>query len=655
MKNTLRKNITLLAIPLLFLSGNALSADEPVTLRGKTYVMQDNEWYVIVNEKKRFKVNTEIITIKFKKDTQKNSKDALIKKQQLNIYRTNKLGYIDIKLPAGTNPIEYVQKLQQENIIESAEVNIFGEYTAPKTPDDPNFANQWHLPKINAAPNPTDSAWDITTGSSNIIVAILDSGTDVGHEDLIGNVWINPLEDVDNDQMLVPANADHLDADDINTLDDDGNGYVDDLAGWDFHNNDNNVRGPFYHGTHVAGIVGARTNNTTGVAGVAGGWKGQAGVKLMAVGVGDNSPDSAALDDAIIYAADNGARVITMSLTILSNAAVDSALDYAYNTKGVFINNAAGNGNGSPVSYPANNPNVVAVSSTNQTDNLSGFSNLGPEIELAAPGEQIWSTRLNNTYGQGPGTSYASPQVAGTAGLVLSCKPSLTNKQVRKILQTSATDLGAAGRDNSFGFGRLDALAALEEAGCKEGAFPYWYIGLALGFTNTEIDSLDTLGTGGLDTDDSDTAIKLFAGRRLGPNFGVEFGYIDLGEYSQEIPGTERSKFESTALFVELVSSFNVYTGVNMFGKLGLAIWNTKLHYTDFNVSSSDSDTGLDTVVGLGFDYRVVGTAWSLRLEWEQFQNVGEGVKTDRVPTAIKSELNGQNIDVLSLGLTYRF
>jgi len=187
----------------------------------------------------------------------------------------------------------------------------------------------------------------------------------------------------------------------------------------------------------------------------------------MAVGVGDTVPNGSILDDAIIYAADNGVRIISMSLSVASSTAIDAAINYAYNTVGVFIDCAAGN-SGGPVSYPATNVNVVAVSSTDKTDVIAGHSNRGPEVELAAPGVEIWSTRLNNTYGQGNGTSYAAPQVAGVAGLILSCNTSLTNIQVRTHLQTSAVDLGDPGRDDLYGFGRLDALAALNAAGCEK-------------------------------------------------------------------------------------------------------------------------------------------------------------------------------------------
>ncbi len=465
MNNSIAHCACILALAALLTPGS-LFAQEQIQLGDKTYRQIDDKWYEVAADT-TFEVHPTVVTIKFREGIGVAARDSLYRSQNLREIRANRLGFIDVQIPSGADPIEVVGQLSTVTGIESAEVNTIGVYWPVMTPNDPNFVNQWHLARTNVAPNPAASAWDMTTGSQTLVIGILDSGTDIAHEDLIGNSWVNPGEDLDGDQALDPTQPDHLDNDDENGIDDDGNGLIDDLAGWDFANGNNDVRGPFFHGTHVAGIVGAMTNNGLGVAGVAGGWASTPGVRLMAIGVGDFGPDASILDDAIIYAADNGARIITLSLSVGNTAAIDAALAYAFNTKGVFIDNAAGNSSGA-VGYPATNANVVAVSATDQTDALAGFSNRGPEIELAAPGVTIWSTRLSNTYNQGGGTSYASPQVAGVAGLLLSCDPSLTNAQVRTLLEANAVDLGTAGRDNFFGFGRIDALATLNAAGCNE-------------------------------------------------------------------------------------------------------------------------------------------------------------------------------------------
>ncbi|WP_447969784.1 S8 family serine peptidase [Nitrospira sp. M1] len=431
---------------------------------GKTYSAQEHKWYQEFQGSK-YEVHPQVITVKFKKGLALASKRTFEAQQGFNELRENRLGYVDIEIPAGSNPLDVVQQLQADGVLEYAEINTLGRYLPVGDPDDQIFPDQWHLEKTQVSPNEPTGAWGITTGSNDVVVAVLDSGTDIGHEDLIGNIWVNPGEDADSDGALDASNPDHLDNDDKNGADDDGNGFVDDLAGWDFVNNNNDVLGPFFHGTHVAGIIGAMTNNGQGLAGVAGGFGPKKGVSVMAVGVGDNAPDGSILDDAIIYAADNGAKVITLSLTVGSSQAIDDAIDYAVNQKGVFMNNAAGNSSG-PVGYPATNPNVVAVSSTDKNDVLSTFSNRGPEIELAAPGEEIWSTQKNNNYGEGDGTSYASPQVAGLAGLLLSCDPTLSQKKIRTIMHDSAVDLGDSGKDDLYGFGRIDALAALKSVNC---------------------------------------------------------------------------------------------------------------------------------------------------------------------------------------------
>ncbi len=444
----------------VFASMAPIAAQQTKTISGQTYLQEDEKWFMEYAGD-RFEVDREIITVKFRKDVDAAAKSAFYSTQKFSEMRANKLGFVDLKVPEGMHPMEFVEMLQQQEIVEIAEVNTIGEYVAAMNPDDPQYTDQWHIPKIRAT-----RAWEATTGSPAIIIGILDSGSDIGHEDLNGNIWINPGEDIDGDRAIVAANVDHLDNDDKNNVDDDGNGFVDDLCGWDFDVGDNNVRGPFYHGTHVAGVVGAMSNNNTGVAGVAGGWGTGAGCTMMIVGVGANAPNGGILDDAIIYAADNGARIISISLKVGSSTAIDNAINYAYNTMGCLIVCAAGNDFGT-VKYPANHADVMAVSSIGKTDVISGFSNRGPEIEITAPGDTIWSTKLNNTYGWSNGTSFAAPQVSAVAGLMLSCNDTLTNAELRNLLQTSAVDLGDPGRDDLYGFGRLDAKRAVEAAGCE--------------------------------------------------------------------------------------------------------------------------------------------------------------------------------------------
>lgn len=306
------------------------------------------------------------------------------------------------------------------------------------------------------------SAWNISVGSNCIIIAIIDSGTDWKHNDLgIGsdnyqNVYINHGEDSwtnPND----PNTGNHLD--------DDGNGLADDWKGWNFSNNSNDSRGTFYHGTHVAGIVSAKTNNTIGIAGIAGGSNSQ-GVKLLPICIGLNNPDASVIDDAIIYAVNKGVKIIQLSLAVNQTNAIDAAIQFAINN-GVTVIAASGNSNTS-VAYPANNSNVISVGATDQNDYKAPFSNYGSNLTIAAPGVGIYSTQLNNTYNSSDGTSFASPIVSGVVALMLSINPSMTPAQIKDALITTADKVGGYnyinGRSNELGYGRLNAYAAVNSA-----------------------------------------------------------------------------------------------------------------------------------------------------------------------------------------------
>ncbi|UCF68625.1 MAG: S8 family serine peptidase, partial [Acidobacteriota bacterium] len=365
----------------------------------------------------------------------------------------NRLGIVDLATPRGADLAGLCELIFRTGLVRYAELASYGVWTA--TPNDPRYPEQWALNNTGqtggtpGADVDAEAAWDLTAGDFSTIVAVIDSGTDVDHEDLALNVWHNEDE--------TPGNG----------IDDDGNGYIDDWEGWDFDNNNNDPRSGYFHGTHVTGIVNAATNNGIGIAGLAGGFGGQ-GVAGMALGVGESAPNGNVLDDAILYAADNGADVITLSLSVSETQAINDALDYAYNTKDVFIDCAAGN-SGSSVSYPARRPEVMSVASTDHNDAKSGFSNPGPENEVAAPGSSILSTQIGDAYGTSSGTSFAAPHVAAVAGLIRSRNPGLPAPEVRQILIDSAEDVGPAGFDNGTGWGRVNAFEAVTLAADSDG------------------------------------------------------------------------------------------------------------------------------------------------------------------------------------------
>ncbi|EFO79910.1 peptidase S8 and S53 subtilisin kexin sedolisin [Oscillochloris trichoides DG-6] len=285
-----------------------------------------------------------------------------------------------------------------------------------RTPNDTVLAQQWALNNIQAF-----DAWDISTGSA-IVIAVLDTGVDANHIDLQG-------------QVISGFNA---------------------FTGGNDTNDDNG------HGTAVAGLIAANTNNGEGVAGIC--W----GCKILPIKVLDSQGggDDASVAAGIRWAVDNGARVINMSLGGSDESqTLRDAVDYAA-ARGVLMVAASGNerSEGNATSYPAAYDSVIAVGATGNTDVVTGFSNTGPYVDLAAPGVGLWTTLPGNQYGTPNGTSFASPYVAGAAGLAFSVRPDLPIADIRCILEAGAEDKGTPGRDDEYGWGRLNLLRSLQLA-----------------------------------------------------------------------------------------------------------------------------------------------------------------------------------------------
>jgi subtilisin family serine protease len=437
-----------IGVALFLVTGLAAAREE-----SREFVRIRGDWYRI-EAGESYRVNPEVISVRFSPPLSTlddflawAGPDVARNLAGLESVRRNRLGVHDLRIPSGSDVFDVLAEIRSTGLVDFAEENTFGRYDA--LPTDPLFPSQWGLDNTGQTGGTPDAdvdapeAWDLASGQPQVVVAVLDSGTDIDHEDLLANLWKNSDE--------IPGNG----------QDDDQNGYVDDYDGWDFHNGDNDPRGPYFHGTHVAGIVAATTDNGIGIAGVAGGGFGGSGARIMPLGVGDLSPDGSILDDAILYAADNGAQVITLSLTVGSSSAIDAALEYAYDDRNVLIDCAAGN-NGPAVTYPANHPRVIAVAATDDDDQPAWFSNPGPEVEVAAPGVAILSTQPGNAYDVSDGTSFAAPHVAGLAALVYSAAPDLDNEFVRGLLQDTADDIAAPGPDPNTGWGRINARAALE-------------------------------------------------------------------------------------------------------------------------------------------------------------------------------------------------
>lgn len=345
--------------------------------------------------------------------------------------------------------------------VEYAELNYL--YYVFGVPNDPFVNSQYGLYSGRQGIN-AFGGWDIERGNNSVIIAIVDTGVDYTHQDLAGKV----------------------------------------IKGYDFVNGDYDPIDDNGHGTHVAGIAGALTNNGVGVAGVC------QGCSILAVKVisADGSGANSWIANGIANAVNLGANIINLSLGGLDNSSTIRLAVQQAAQQGALVVAASGNdGSGVPL-YPAALPEVLAVGATTQSGDKASFSNYGNHLALAAPGEAIYSTLPNNRYDAWNGTSMASPHVAGLAGLLLSRNRNLTNAQLRQIMIDSAQDLGTSGRDTYFGYGKIDVATALSRTPDSGGNYespgttdPYpetpgvgicgrgmnWFFGMtamALGFLN---------------------------------------------------------------------------------------------------------------------------------------------------------------------------
>lgn len=307
-------------------------------------------------------------------------------------------------------------------------------------PGDPLYPEQWFFPIMQAP-----SAWDLTHGSPTVVVAVVDNGTDWEHVDMSANIWSNSLESPNNG------------------IDDDLNGFIDDIRGWDFIGNDNDPApgGEDYHGTHTAGLVSAMMNNGRGVVGMA------PSCKLMPLRCGSGDYITAGID-GILYAAHNGADVISLSWGGTSSNPWEQEVINDALLVGAVIVAAAGNEHSTIAHYPAAYEGVMAIAATDLNDELwnagSIGSNYGPWITVCAPGVSILSL-VPEGYGTSSGTSMSTPLVAGIAALVKSYHPSWTNDQIVSQIVNTANDIYPKNPSyiGDLGSGRVNAYRALAE------------------------------------------------------------------------------------------------------------------------------------------------------------------------------------------------
>ncbi|MFN0202471.1 MAG: S8 family serine peptidase [Bacteroidia bacterium] len=378
---------------------------------------------------------------------------------------------------------EHLQQLRMSGEFESVEPvkKLKLDALLTDAPNDDSINVQWHHNVIK-----TFEAWQISKGNPNVTIGVIDTGIDYGHPDLQGQFTINSLEDINQSGKFEPWESDSVYmglSGDLNELDEDGNGFEDDVIGYDFVDAQRNPIGGDYlfqdadpmdeqmHGTFVSGIIIAKENNELGGAGVAPNCK---VMTLRAFG-GDGSGEDDDIARAIVYAADNGVRILNFSFgDAYPSLIMHEAIRYAY-SKGVIMIASAGNGTGDDLHYPSSFDEVISISASslyNNTESIWQATSYGHTVTMCAPGADIFSTRLRDSvngrwveYVHASGTSASAPMVAGTAALLLSQRGELSPQQVRGLLVNGTDDLFNEGWDHFTGSGRLNMLKSLQVAG----------------------------------------------------------------------------------------------------------------------------------------------------------------------------------------------
>ena len=318
----------------------------------------------------------------------------------------------------GTKQDSILEKLAKRFEVETVELNLA--FAPDQVPNDPLYGSQWHLPHIGA-----EQAWEITQGAPAVMVAVVDSGIDPQHPEL----------------------ADRL------------------VGGWNFFNSNPDTSDVFGHGTKVAGVISAVSNNLVGVASLS--WNNP----LMPIRVTDpmGNADAWALAQAITWSVDHGAKVINVSFGgITESSVIRQAAEYATIRGAVVVASA---GNTGVVETAPETPFIVSVGATDADDVLTYFSSRGEFVDLSAPGVDILTTLMPqvpgmyfDAYGHATGTSFAAPIVSGVVALMRAANPELLSYEVIEMLEATALDLGDVGYDVGYGHGRVDAFAAVEAA-----------------------------------------------------------------------------------------------------------------------------------------------------------------------------------------------
>jgi parallel beta-helix repeat protein len=452
---------------------------------GRDYRKIDGTWHLISGNRAS-PVLDGLISVVFDQSASDTEIQEWLNATGLKIRRSNSAGVHDLRLPHSIDPVAVLSMCEESTIVSRASPNVRGQWTSGPSDEYYQYNNWWRQWNLHRGQTQVEDAWEIETGDTTVVIAVLDTGVELEHDDLKGNLWKNWGETAGDG------------------IDNDGNGFVDDRDGFRFsrqvpdtccaqNSGDGDVAAYDPHGVHVTGIISAQTNNdSTGIAGIAGGWyddSWQAGDRgtgclVMPLSV---ELDSSAIDDAICYAADNGASVINMSFAIDSTACLRRAINYA-DSLGVIMVAATGNGS-TAVDFPARDSKVLAVGAVKRSGVKAYYSNFGNAIDVVAPSgpcvyhynkvdcdddhadsnhTYLWSTGDSSPDGYDffSGTSAAAPQVSALAGLILSLRPGLDPEDVREIIRYSADDqvgdsADSLGFDIYYGYGRINAYKAL--------------------------------------------------------------------------------------------------------------------------------------------------------------------------------------------------
>lgn len=431
------------------LSANLFSQNERDFYQGKIILKVNS-----LQKDKCFSNEIRIPTIKeILNKNQFSSQKKLFPNHESSISKSAKPSRVDlstiyeISFPETYELRAIIQELEKDKNVAYAELIPINHLIY--TPSDTQNYRQWYLDAIKAY-----DAWDIDKGDSNITIAIVDTGTDIDHEDLEDNLYLN-LNDP------------------INGADDDNDGYVDNYYGWDVAMNDNDVNPESHagssHGSNCAGIASATTDNTLGISGIG------FNTRIMTVKIDNPAGQLIGAYEGVVYAADQGVDIMNLSWGSYNYSEFGKdIIDYA-SDKGVLIFAGAGNGPFSGPNagigtedkfYPAAYENAIAVGATQEQDSTKESSNYGYWLGIFAPGERMWTTFGGNNYGRNGGTSMAAPVVAGCAAIIKSHFPSYTKEQILQKIYNSGDSIehiNAAKYQNKLGAGRINLFRALTE------------------------------------------------------------------------------------------------------------------------------------------------------------------------------------------------